>query len=346
VSRWAVVLAGGIGSRFWPLSTPERPKQLLPLVSDKPLLRDAIDRLGPIVDPAHTLILTNTSLVKPIRTLLPPIPRENIIAEPRPAGTAAALTWAALTIERRDGKDATMISVHADWAIGNDSAFRDVLLQGEDVAKKNHTLVTVGVVPTRADQGFGYIQPADPDNKNGSAVKRFVEKPDQTRAEKLRSEGYLWNSGIFIWTVGDFLAQVKQHARELSRALSLGPEVEASEFFASVSTPVSVDTAVLERSKNVTVLPGNFGWDDIGTWSALGRVRDKDEFGNVTSGSVHMLDCCDNIVHANSGKVVMYGVDNLVVVTHDGLTLVTTREKAADLKRLVESLPAAEGQEV
>lgn len=342
MSRWAVVLAGGVGSRFWPLSTPEQPKQLLPLVTDKPLLRDAIDRLGPIVDPAHTLILTSASLVKPIRALLPPIPRENIIAEPRPAGTAAALAWAALTIERRDGKDATMISVHADWAIGDDAAFRDVLLQGEEVSRKNHTLVTVGVVPTRADQGFGYIQPADPQKKSGSAVKRFVEKPDQARAEKLRSEGYLWNSGIFIWTVGDFLAQVKQHARELSKALSLGPDVEAPAFFASVSTPVSVDTAVLERSKNVTVLPGDFGWDDIGTWSALGRVRDKDEFGNVTTGSVHMVDCCDNIVHANSGKVVMYGVDNLVVVTHNGLTLVTTREKAADLKRLVESLPPAE----
>ncbi len=342
MSRWAVVLAGGVGSRFWPLSTPEKPKQLLALVTEKPLLRDAIDRLGPIVDPAHTLILTSASLVKPIRALLPPIPRENIIAEPRPAGTAAALTWAALTIDRRDGKDATMISVHADWAIGDDAAFRDVLLQGEDVSRKNHTLVTVGVVPTRADPGFGYIQPANPDKKNGSAVKRFVEKPDRARAEKLRSEGYLWNSGIFIWTVGDFLAQVKQHARELSKALSLGSDVEASEFFTSVSAPVSVDTAVLERSKNVTVLAGDFGWDDIGTWSALGRVRDKDEFGNVTSGSVHMLDCCDNIVHANSGRVVMYGVDNLVVVMHDGLTLVTTREKAADLKRLVESLPAAE----
>jgi len=342
VSRWAVVLAGGVGSRFWPLSTPEKPKQLLPLVTEKPLLRDAIDRLGPIVDPAHTLILTSASLVKPIRALLPPIPRENIIAEPRPAGTAAALTWAALTIDRRDGKDATMISVHADWAIGDDAAFRDVLLQGEDVSRKNHTLVTVGVVPTRADPGFGYIQPANPDKKNGSAVKRFVEKPDRARAEKLRSEGYLWNSGIFIWTVGDFLAQVKQHARELSKALSLGSDVEASEFFTSVSAPVSVDTAVLERSKNVTVLAGDFGWDDIGTWSALGRVRDKDEFGNVTSDSVHMVDCCGNIVHANSGRVVMYAVDNLVVVMHDGLTLVTTREKAADLKRLVESLPAAE----
>ena len=344
MSRWAVVLAGGVGSRFWPLSTPERPKQLLSLATDKPLLRDAIDRLGPIVDPSHTLILTNASLVKSIRALLPPIPRENIIAEPRPAGTAAALTWAALTIERRDGKDATMISVHADWAIDDDAAFREVLLSGEELARKTHTLVTVGVVPTRADQGFGYIQPTDPEKKSGSPVKRFVEKPDQGRAEKLRAEGYLWNSGIFIWTVGDFLAQVKQHGRELSKALELGGDAEASEFFAAVAKPISVDTAVLERSENVMVLPGDFGWDDIGTWAALGRVRPKDEFGNVTSGTVHMLDCCDNVVNADTGSVVMYGVDNLVVVAHDGVTLVTTRERAGDLKRLVESLPPTERQ--
>ena len=129
MSRWAVVLAGGIGSRFWPLSTPTRPKQLLPLVTEKPLLQDAIDRLAPIVDPAHTLVLTNVRLVKPIRALLPPIPRENIIAEPRPAGTAAALTWAALTIQRRDSADATMMSIHADWAIGDDAEFRNVSLE-------------------------------------------------------------------------------------------------------------------------------------------------------------------------------------------------------------------------
>src|SRR5438552_11479538 len=125
-----------------------------------------MDRLAPIVDPAHTLVLTNASLVKPIRALLPPIPRESIIAEPGPAGTAAALTWAALTIERRDGKDATMISIHADWAIGDDAEFRAVLLESENVARKTHTLVTVGVVPTRPDSGFGYIQPSEP-NKSG-----------------------------------------------------------------------------------------------------------------------------------------------------------------------------------
>lgn len=342
MSRWAVVLAGGVGSRFWPLSTPERPKQLLPLVTDKPLLRDAIDRLAPIVDPTHTLILTNANLVKSIRSLLPPIPRENIIAEPRPAGTAAALAWAALTIQRRDGDDATMISVHADWSIGSDARFREILLLAEETAVRTHSLVTVGVVPTRADTGFGYIEPTDAEEKRGSPVKRFVEKPDRERAEKMRAEGYLWNSGIFVWTVGDFLAQVKQHARELARALSLGSDADASEFFGRVATPVSVDVGVLERSKNVTVVPGDFGWDDIGTWAALARVRAKDEFGNVTSGNVHMVDGCDNVVHAESGHVVMYGVDDLVVVTRRGLTLVTTREKAADLKRLVESLPALE----
>jgi mannose-1-phosphate guanylyltransferase len=339
VSRWAVVLAGGIGSRFWPLSSPERPKQLLPLVTEKPLLQETIDRLGPIVDPSHTLVLTNASLVKAIRALLPPIPRENIIAELQPAGTAAALTWAALAIERRDGKDATMICVHADWSISNAPRFREVLLQAEEIARKTHTLVTVGVVPTRADQGFGYIQPADPDATAGSPVNRFIEKPDRDRAEKMRAEGYLWNSGIFVWTVGDFLAQVKQHAVELKKALALDADAEAGAFFASVTKPVSVDVGVLERSKNVTVIPGDFGWDDIGTWDALGRVRDKDEFGNVTSGPVHMLDGSDNVVHVDSGRMVMYGVDNLVVVAHNGLTLVTTREKAADLKRLVESLP-------
>ena len=340
MSRWAVVLAGGVGSRFWPLSTPERPKQLLPLVTEKPLLHDAVDRLSTIVDPAHTLILTNASLTKPIRKLLGNIPRENIIAEPRSAGTAAALTWAALSIEQRDGKDATMICVHADWAIGDDAQFKETLIRAEAVAVKTHSLVTVGIVPTRADPGFGYIQP---ENETGipSRVKRFVEKPDQARAEEMRNNGYLWNSGIFVWRVGDFLKEVDKHTPELAAALRHGASSDAARFFGSVVMPVSVDVGLLERSDKVMVVPGDFGWDDIGTWAALSRVRSKDEFGNVTSGDAHLRDCADNVVHAETGQVVMYGVSDLVVVTHDGLTLVTTTERASDLKRLVESLSAA-----
>jgi mannose-1-phosphate guanylyltransferase len=339
VSRWAVVLAGGVGSRFWPLSTPERPKQLLPLATDKPLLQDAVERLRPLVDASHTLVLTNAALTKDVGKLLADIPKENILAEPRPAGTAAALTWAALAIEARDGLDATMLCVHADWSIGNDSAFRDALVEAETVAQENNSLVTVGIVPTRADPGFGYIEPGDRDGTGPSRVKRFVEKPNRKLAEEFCEKGFLWNSGIFVWRVGDFLAEVSAHTTELGAALKLGNGVGAEDFFASVKHPVSVDVGVLERSKKVMVVPGSFGWDDIGTWSALRRVRSPDDLGNVTSGDVHMLDCSDNVVYAEAGSVVMYGVDNLVVVTQDDLTLVTTAEHAADLKRLVDSLP-------
>ena len=340
MSRWAVVLAGGIGSRFWPLSTPDRPKQLLPLVTDKPLLRDTVDRLLPIVDPARTLILTNSSLTQSIGALLRELPRENILEEPRPAGTAAALAWAAISIERREGRDATMICVHADWAIGDNERFREALLRAEEVALSTHSLVTVGVVPTRADPGFGYIQPADP--RGASRVKRFVEKPDRAAAEKMRNDGFLWNSGIFVWRVGEFLDEVTKHAPELAVALGRARAGSAAQFFGSVAIPVSVDVAVLERSDKVMVVPGDFGWDDIGTWSALSRVRNKDDAGNVATGDAHLLDSSNNVVHCDSGQVVMYGVNDLVVVVKKGLTLVTTTDKASDLKRLVESLSAAE----
>jgi mannose-1-phosphate guanylyltransferase len=340
VSRWAVILAGGVGSRFWPLSTPEQPKQLLPLVTEKPLLVEAVDRLRPIVDPGHILVLTNEALVSTIAKLLGDIPSTNIFAEPRPAGTAAALTWAARSVVERDGPNATMICVHADWAIGDDEAFRATLLQAEKVATETATLVTVGIVPDRADPGFGYIQPAESNTAGPSRVKRFVEKPDRARAEQMRGEGYLWNSGIFVWRAGDFLEEVRVHTPELAVALAKPSASTAALFFENVSTPVTVDVGVLERSAKVTVIPGNFGWDDIGTWAALTRVRSRDEHGNVVSGEAHLFESSDNVIHVDSGRVVMYGVNNLVVVRKGKLTLVTTTERASDLKRLMASFPS------
>jgi mannose-1-phosphate guanylyltransferase len=339
VSRWAVILAGGVGSRFWPLSTPTRPKQLLPLATAKPLLRDSFDRLTPIVDPGHILVLTNSGLSRALANLLPELPAQNLITEPQPAGTAAALTWAAMEIARRDGSDATMLCIHADWSIGDDEQFRATLLEAEELALETNSLVTVGIVPTRPDPGFGYIQPGAAEPGAPSAVRRFVEKPDRAGASKMLEAGYLWNSGIFVWRVDDFLAEVRVHARELAGALRQATESGAADFFAAVKSPVSVDVGVLERSSKVMVLPGDFGWDDIGTWAALSRVRPADELGNVASGDVHLVDGCDNVVHAEAGTVVLYGVDNLVVVAREGLTLVTTTEKASDLKSLLEALP-------
>jgi mannose-1-phosphate guanylyltransferase len=340
MSRWAVILAGGVGSRFWPVSTPARPKQLLPLATNEPLLSDALVRLAPLVPPERTLVLTNAGLVEPIAALAPSIPRQNLIAEPRPAGTAAALAWAATEIERRAGADAVMLSVHADWFVGDANGFRTALSRAADAAERHHALVTVGVVPVRGDPGFGYIQPGAELESGVWQVARFVEKPDRARADAMVADGYLWNSGIFVWRVGDFLGEVRALTPEIAPQLAKHRD-DLAGFFAAVTSGMAVDVGVLERSDRVLVLRGDFGWDDVGTWAALRRVRPADRNGNAVSGLVHALDSRGNVVHADGNGVVLYGVSDLVVVTRDGLTLVTTIDRASDLKTLIESLPPA-----
>jgi mannose-1-phosphate guanylyltransferase len=346
LNRWGVILAGGVGSRFWPLSTPTRPKQLLPLVDDQSLLANTLSRLEPIIPPERILVLTTEALRHGVHSGIPRVPAENIIVEPRPVGTAGALAWAAREIERRADGDAVMISVHSDWAIGDENAYREALLAAERVATMEGALVTVGVVPTRPDPGFGYIQPGPRTESGALAVRRFVEKPTRERAEWMLHEGYLWNSGIFVWRVRDFLAEIRAVTPEVSVALDAvngggtGDTGGAARYFAAV-TPVSVDVGVLERSGRVRVLPGDFGWDDVGTWGALRRVKPEDGSGNVATGVVHAIDSVGNVVHADDGTVVLYGVSDLVVVTRAGLTLVTTTEKSADLKALLDALPEA-----
>lgn len=342
MSRWAVILAGGIGSRFWPLSTPARPKQLLPLVSDAPMLVDAVRRMGPIAQPECTLVLTNTALAAAVTEMLPMVPRANIIAESRPAGTAAALAWGARLIRERDAHDPVMVSVHADWAIGDEAGFQRTLIAAADLAASHAALVTVGIVPSRPDSGLGYIEPGDAMPAPGHAVvrrvARFVEKPSREVAVRFVAAGYLWNSGIFAWRAQDFLDEIARHTPEVAPALASART--ADEFFQAVRS-VSVDVGVLERSTRVLVLPGDFGWDDVGTWAALRRVRHLDAARNAVAGHVYARDTSESIAYAADGAtVVLYGVSDLVVVARPGLTLVTTVERSQDLKRLLESLPA------
>jgi mannose-1-phosphate guanylyltransferase len=323
------------------VSTAQRPKQLLPLASDQPLLRDSITRMAPLCAPSETLVLTNASLVAPIRALAPEIPERNLVAEPRPAGTAAALTWAAASISRTSGPDAIMMSIHADWSVADAAGFRAALTRAATIAASHHALVTVGVVPSRPDPGYGYIRPGEeiPNSSGARRVAQFVEKPSAERAEEMVREGCLWNSGIFVWRVGDFLAEVRAHCPEVAQALDTHP-TDLAAFFGAVRTPISVDVGVLERSRRVAVIPGDFGWDDVGTWAALSRVRAADDAGNVVSGPVHVVQSERNVVHAEGNEVVLYGVSDLVVVTHNGLTLVTTSKHATDLKQLLTALPA------
>jgi mannose-1-phosphate guanylyltransferase len=332
-------LAGGSGTRFWPLSTPERPKQLLPLATSEPLLVDAMLRLGTLVPPERTLIITSQALGDAVHAVVPAVPRANVVGEPRAAGTGPALAWAAAEIARRDSDDPVMICVHADWAIRDTHGFRDTLARAAAVAERHRALVTVGIVPERPDPGFGYIQPGDR-VEGARRVERFAEKPDRATAEKMVAQGYLWNSGIFVWRVRDFLDEIAARTPEIAASMSHAAAGNLSAFYSAV-TPVTVDEGVLERSTNVLVIPGDFGWDDVGTWAALRRVHERDAAGNAASGDVHLVRARDCVAYAENQTVVLYGVQDLVVVARDGLTVVTTIDGAADLKSLIEALPPA-----
>jgi mannose-1-phosphate guanylyltransferase len=335
---WVVILAGGVGSRFWPLSTPERPKQFLPLISDQPMLRDALDRLAPVADASRTLVLTNAELADGVRAIAPELPADHVLAEPRPAGTAAALAWAAARIAKQAGPDAIMVSVHADWAIGDVARFREALRLAAAEAVRTRGLVTVGIVPTHADTGLGYIEVGDATDGAARRVARFAEKPKQERAEALVAAGALWNSGIFAWPVGVFLDELRAHCPTVAAPLAAAGD-DAAAFFGAVTEPIAVDVGVLERSARVYVLPGQFGWNDVGTWAALRGVRAGDAAGNIAHGRVHAHDARKNVVYATGAEVVLFGVSGLVVVEHNGVVLVTTEEKARNLKPLLEQLP-------
>jgi len=337
MSNWAVVLAGGSGTRFWPLSTSRIPKQFLPLTGNRPLLEQAVTRLEGLVPPERVLVVTGQGLVHATRSLLPSIPAENVLAEPRAASTAPALTWATFVLERRD-PEATILSLHADWHVGDDEAFRTTAARALECAEQHDALVTVGIVPSRPEIGYGYIVPGEDLGTEARRVERFVEKPDAEQARALIAKGALWNSGLFAWTARRFAAETEVTAPEIAPHVRLLEQGDVGGFFAAV-TPIAVDVSHFERSRHVAVVAGTFPWDDVGTWGALGRARRPDVGGNVLVGDVVAHDATDCVVWAEDGPVVVDGASNMVVVRANGVTLVTTRERAAQLKTLLETLP-------
>ncbi|MFS8637141.1 MAG: sugar phosphate nucleotidyltransferase [Gemmatimonadota bacterium] len=339
-SLWAVVLAGGVGSRFWPVSTPERPKQLLPLGSDRPLIADTVARITPLVPLPRLKILTGESLAEAILEAAPDLGRDNLLLEPQARGTAPVLAWAAHEIVRRD-PEAVMISLHADHVIEPADDFREQLEELGSLAAEHDRLFTIGVEPTRPETGYGYIRVGAP---LGPAlqvyeVAEFVEKPDRdTALEYLYRGEYLWNTGIFVWRAATLLDELARHTPELSRHLPLLEAGDVEAFFESVPT-LTIDEGLLERSDAVAVARARFRWDDVGTWDAVGRTREKDAHGNVAVGDSHLVDCRNCIAWAEEGAVVVFGAADLVVVQSGGTTFVAPRERSADLKEMLKRLP-------
>lgn len=336
MSLWAVILAGGSGTRFWPLSTPQRPKQLLPLVGDRPLLAQAVARLDGLVAAEHVLIVTGPSLVDTVAAAVPQVPRSQVLAEPRAASTAPALAWAAQWISQRD-PGAQMLSLHADWAVSDDRAFRAAARQALAVAAEYDVLVTVGVKPSRNETGYGYIVPAGPLG-GARTVRRFVEKPSPARAALLRRRGALWNTGLFAWGVARFLGEAGAYARELKPGWPALATGDVAGFFTAVR-PIAVDVAVLERTKRLAVVAGTFAWDDIGSWDALLRIRRADPRGNVVVGNATVADdVYRSVIWSDGEHVAVIGLEDTVVVRANGHTLVMPTGRAERLKELVQRL--------
>lgn len=335
--QWAILLAGGSGTRFWPLSSPSRPKQLLPLAGPRSSAEDAVDRLAGFIPAERILVVSGGSLADRLRDQLA-LPKENFLIEPRAASTGPALVWATLEAARRDPQ-ATVVSMHTDWIVRDPAAFVASAAIALDTATRHRRLVTVGIVPSRPETGFGYIVPGERLDSASRAVGRFVEKPDGARALDLMAEGALWNSGLFAWRAEDLRREVLMHTPEIAPYLPLLDAGDVAGFFREVRE-VSIDVGVFERSDSVAVVAGDFAWDDIGTWEALARVRTRDRRGNVTQGPVTLVDCSDCIVWNDGPPMVLSGVHDLVVVHANERTLVLDRARAPDLKRTLDALPA------
>lgn len=344
---WAIVFAGGIGSRFWPLSTPSRPKPLLRLVSDQPLLVDTVMRLSPAIPPDRVLVLTSRDIAPAIASALPTVPEMNILVEPRPLGTAAALAWGAQEVARRAGPHTLCVATHADLAVGYPDEFRRVLRRAGAVAEREDALVAVGIRPTRVEPGFGYIRPGDPVDSqhlltDGGVheVASFAEKPSEAEAIMHIAGGALWHSGILVGTATGFLGQLDERTIELRDGFDALRSGNLPAFVGSIRS-VGIERGLLERGPRLLVIPGDFEWDDVGTWASLRRARELDDDGNGAVGRVHFVDADSNVVHGESGTVVLYGVSKMLVVTLPGLTFVTPLERATDLKPLLDALPGS-----
>ena len=316
----AVILAGGSGERFWPLSTPERPKQFLRVFGGASLIRQAVSRLDSFVSPKDVFVVTAKNLVAATRKELPEVPKCNIIGEPMRRDTGAAL---ALGVGlAAGGADPVVGFFSSDQMVANPKAFRKVVSKAVALARRKPVIVTLGIKPTYPATCFGYISPK---------TRTFVEKPDAKTAKKYVKAGYLWNAGMFIARASTFRGAFAAHAPELSCLTSSTNHLAA---LYSKLPKISFDYAVMEKAKNVEVVPGDFGWDDVGSFAAFDKYFPHDSRGNVREGPCTVVEAEGNICVARSARISLLGVKNLVVVTTPDAVLVADKSRLTDMKKL------------
>ena len=343
----ALIMAGGRGERFWPRSRKNLPKQFLSLTGDgRTMIQLSVERILPIVNIEDIYIATNKDYKELVKEQLPDLPEENILCEPVGRNTAPCIGLGAVYVAKKY-EDALMLVLPSDHLIKYTSMFVNTLKEACQIAEENTNLVTIGITPDYAETGYGYIK-FNPSICKGRAfeVDRFVEKPSiEVAKEYLETEEYLWNSGMFVWKVSSILKNMQMFMQDTYQGLlkiqnAIGTEEEQQvlerEFVAFASE--SIDYGIMEKAEDIYTLPGTFGWDDVGSWLAVDRIRKSNELGNVVNGNIITINSKNCIIEGSKKLIAAVGLEDLIIVDSQDATLICEKQSAGDIKKVLENL--------
>lgn len=340
-----LIMAGGKGTRFWPKSTEEKPKQFLNLIGNKTMIQETFERVNKKIPNTQIFVVTCERYKKIVQEQLPNIPEKNIIIEPVGRNTAACILLSSLYINQIF-KNSNIAVLPSDHIISNTSAFLDTLDTAyEFLENNNEAIVTIGIKPDRPETGYGYIKVAKEkihlNEMDINKVEKFVEKPDQERAKKYLKEGnYLWNAGMFVFNVNYMLKELEKNYKDSYNLLKTLPAINTKEYEEQLKEKysecksISIDYAVMEKSNSIYVILSDFGWDDIGTWNALQRYIEPDEVSNIIKGQVKTYNASNNVIYASDKKIILLDIDNIFLIESDDAVVVGRKEALSKVYEL------------
>ncbi|ADL51048.1 mannose-1-phosphate guanylyltransferase [Clostridium cellulovorans] len=348
---YALILAGGKGTRLYPLSREENPKQFLEIINDKSFLRNTVDRILKLIPKENIYVVTNEAYKEKIYSNLKELPKENIFIEPSNKETATCIGLSAVKLLKKD-KEAVMLVLPSDHYIDKEDEFLETVKQGVNIAERKRGLVTIGINPTRPETGYGYIEMGQrvPSAIPSYKVNRFVEKPNLEVAQDFLAKGtYLWNSGMFIWKADVFLREMEKYLPKMYKALmeiyqvaGTEAEDETIEIQYNVIDGISVDFGIMQKTRKAYVVKSEFGWDDIGSFKALSRFL-KDEQGNKAQGNTFLYSCENCSVFGEKKLIIGFGISDLVIVDSGDVILIMDKNKDQEIKQLVKGIKDKEG---
>ena len=340
-----LIMAGGKGTRFWPLSTEEKPKQFLSLIGEETMIQTTVSRILPIIPMERIFVCTGAMYVDLVKEQLPELPERNIIVEPEGRNTAPCIALSAMMIKRYY-KDSNMVVLPSDHLIRDEEKFREIIKTADlYLDNKKDAIVTLGMTPDRPETGYGYIKYSNKGVKVNefkiTKVDSFVEKPNKEKAEEYLKEGcYLWNGGMFLWNSENILNEIKKYLPNTYEAILGIENIEEENLQDYINEnykntdAISVDYGILEKSEEIFVIPSEIGWDDVGSWEAIERYREKDKEGNIQVGDISIIEAKDNLIIASNHKVIVDGLDGIYVIENNGQIIIGKKENVSKIKIL------------